>query len=742
MKVYSLSQKKIIDVPDGQSMSYVSPTPAPSPTPTMGSVSNMGQTQKKQPSLLDRIATSIVKTAADSHLGNVVQQGAGMAGMFKNYLDYKLAKTNEQKIKEAKEYTGYRNKVSNLQKTFGFNNDQKTDQFNPVKYAEGISKGAAEGASFVVPGGKLAEGAGVAAKVAQGAKIGATSGALMGYGQSKADNAFDTAVDVVKGGIAGGTIGAGMGAVGGVASKMKGAKSGTQAKIINPEVPASPTMVTKKKEIVDELARMGINGKNAEEVATKVGTKYKELGSQAEEILANSTKSKSLGRLDKVLRKQLNENGEYFIPDDPRYEKLLNRELTLLAKKSENGKLTAKALYEFKNELAAKLNNGFRKEAGDLSSPISDIEGVRLDLWRQIDDQITGIEPEVKTITKDMSVLHKASPGLKKSMEQVKEARPLGIPTGINLNKQLQNTQSVAAGSASLAGRTGEFVGNPKTIKAAVIGRSILPEDQQQTNTPLYEPGGSLTTPIQQQVQGEPSVVETDPNGEWQTMSDGKTYSMDGNWVFDEQADDWIPNQQMIGTASGADQTNPQAPMSLSQYNQALNTLAGQNSTSAVRQYGLLQKERDYYYPETKLSSTAQKRVAILNQSEGIYKMVEDLALGSGTGLGAWFKAKAGGLPGVEGGSEEDLNRVNLALAKGLAGALASEVGVATDRDIERWLGLMPRVEDTMAERKRALSRLATEIMRSRQQIEAQVENPTSTSAGSDMSSYFFGNEQ
>lgn len=729
-------QRLEIDPMTGRPINPVAPTPQP--TPSMGQSGNMDQTTgKKQPNLLDRIARALVKPAVD--YGNLVG-GAG----------YEVFRKGKEILGDKKAY-GYRDESTGewVDVKNPFLTEKELETFSDPK--KGLLEGAKRSAgmaSYFVPGGKLAEGAGVGAKILQGVKVGAEVGGLQGFSQSEGENLEDLATDTVKGGIVGGATGGVVGGVGGVVSKMKGAKGATQAKIINPDVPASPTMVGKKAEIVQELSNMGVKGSTAEEIATNVGKKYKELGSQAEQILANSTKSKSLGRLQTVIKKQLNENGEYFIPDDPRYEKLLERELTLLSKKAENGKLSAKALYDFKNELAGKLNNGFRKEAGDLSSPISDIEGVRLDLWRHIDDQITGIEPEVKTITKQMSILHKASPGLKKSMEQLKEARPLGIPTGLNLNKPLQSAQSKAAGVMSMAGKAGEIASNPNMVKAGVIAGSNIPQDGSQPSgaTPLYEPGGNLTPPSPQtETQGALTVVEQSPDGQWQTMSDGKSYSMDGKWVFDEQMDDWVPNETpMGGEATATNDKNPDAPMSRAEYNTALATLAQRNDTASVRQYGLIQKERDYYYPETKLSANAQKRIGILNQAEGIYSMVQNLALGSGTGVGAWFKSKVGKLPGVEGGSEEDLNRVNLALAKGLAGALASEVGVATDRDIERWLGLMPRVEDTMAERKRALARLAAEIMRSRQQIEAQTENPSSTAVGTDMSSgddissYFF----
>lgn len=685
---------------------------------SMTSTGGVAPQQPQKESFFQRLVKSFVKPVVD--YGSMVG-GAG----------YEVYRAGKSALGDENAYIDKQGKnVANP-----FLNQQELETFSkPGSAALEGTKRAAGMASYFIPGGKLAEGAGVGAKILQGAAMGAKAGGLYGFSQSKANDLEGLATDTVKGSVTGGVTGGVIGGVGGVVSKFKGAKAGTQAKVINPDVPASPTMIAKKKEIVDELGKMGISGKNAEDIASKVGSKYKELGDQAVSILDSSSKTKSWGRLQAVLKKQLNENGEYYIPDDPRYSKLLDRELTLLSKKVDNGKLTAKALYDFKNELASKLNNGFRKESGDLSSPISDIEGVRLDLWKNIDDVITNIEPEVKEITKQMSFLHKASPGLKKSMEAVKEARPLGIPTGLNLNKTLQNIQSNIANIVSGVGGIPDSI--PGAVSNAATKGATMFGISEQSKQPATEPSATFTpgeTPQQQT--GEQPMAEpyVSPDGQWQTLSDGRTVSMDGQWMFDEQADDWVPNTQQGDT--GGNDVNPDAPMSRQQYNQQLAALAGNSSTAAVRQYGLLQKERDYYYPETKLSANAQKRIGILNQSEGIYNMVEGLALGAGTGVGAWFKSKAGKLPGVEGGKEEDLDRVNLALAKGLAGALANEVGVATDRDIERWLGLMPKVTDTMEERQRALQRLKQEIVRSRQQIEAQTQDPMATGG---MQDYFF----
>lgn len=108
--------------------------------------------------------------------------------------------------------------------------------------------------------------------------------------------------------------------------------------------------------------------------------------------------------------------------------------------------------------------------------------------------------------------------------------------------------------------------------------------------------------------------------------------------------------------------------------------------------------------------ANTKKRINAIRGAEIIYKQMEDLALNAPTGVWGKIRAETGTLPGVEGGSAEDLKRQTEGFAKAIASAFAGEVGVATDRDVERWLGLMPKVGDTMAERKRALARLKTQI--------------------------------
>jgi len=120
---------------------------------------------------------------------------------------------------------------------------------------------------------------------------------------------------------------------------------------------------------------------------------------------------------------------------------------------------------------------------------------------------------------------------------------------------------------------------------------------------------------------------------------------------------------------------------------------------------------------EMKIDASGQKRLRALDQAESTYNLVKQLALEAPAGVAGVLKAGIGKIPGVEGGSAEDLQRITDGLAKSIAGAMANEVGMATDRDIERWKGLMPKVGDTLDERKRALARLKQAIDEGRQMV-------------------------
>jgi len=104
------------------------------------------------------------------------------------------------------------------------------------------------------------------------------------------------------------------------------------------------------------------------------------------------------------------------------------------------------------------------------------------------------------------------------------------------------------------------------------------------------------------------------------------------------------------------------------------------------------------------------KRKVILNQSLPVLNTVSQYALTAPTGMRGWWKAQTGKIPGVEGGPAEMLDRQTDGFARLIASAFASEVGVATDKDVRRWKRIMPRPGDTYSERVETMNNLIKQV--------------------------------
>lgn len=76
--------------------------------------------------------------------------GLNTAGMIKDYIDYSLAKTNDEKRKEALSFAERKNKANESFKQFGFDDTKKSgEQFNLGKFIKGSTAGGGELASLV-----------------------------------------------------------------------------------------------------------------------------------------------------------------------------------------------------------------------------------------------------------------------------------------------------------------------------------------------------------------------------------------------------------------------------------------------------------------------------------------------------------------------------------------------------------------------------------------------------------------
>jgi len=300
--------------------------------------------------------------------------------------------------------------------------------------------------SFFVPFGK---GAGIAQKALL---PGFAAGSMAEFGQDDSDLGSILTSGAVGAGTAGilSKLLGGGGKLAKTGEKLESAGKGARAGIVNPKVPISPTAPGKEAKLVDAaLGKFGLKG-SAQAQRTQVDKIFNNLTDEIGTTLDKSKKLVAAPNIKEQLIATLRETGENFVPGDPTHEALLERELTRLLKKSKSGRLTTKAIFEFKNELGGQLGNAFRKTSGELASPLSNPEAVRMDLWSAVDDLLKGLEPGVKELTTDQSLLHRLAPGLTK-----KASETTAIPfTGSRMStKPFQSLQDLLGRGTQAVGK-------------------------------------------------------------------------------------------------------------------------------------------------------------------------------------------------------------------------------------------------------------------------------------------------
>lgn len=181
-------------------------------------------------------------------------------------------------------------------------------------------------------------------------------------------------------------------------------------------VPTGPRDIIREKELLKIADDIGLKGAPNQQ-RLQVAQRFDNLSDEIGQIVDVSDASVSFDDISNQITQKLSEEGDFFVPGEPTFDRILGRELKLLQKKAVKGQLNAKALVSFKRDLSGKLNNFFRKQSGDLSSAVTNVEGVRGDVWKVIDDVITTVEPGVKDLTRQQSQLHKLAPGLRKASQ-------------------------------------------------------------------------------------------------------------------------------------------------------------------------------------------------------------------------------------------------------------------------------------------------------------------------------------
>ncbi len=420
-----------------------------------------------------------------------------------------------------------------------------TNSIEPLKVGAQRGLGVA---SYLVPGGKTAKGA---------IGLGAASGALRGASEN-ADSLEQFAGQTFAGGV-GGAAGGGIAFGAGKALQSAGGKlaSKSAGRNVNPQVASGPKSIVNEKQLQQVADNLGLKGgPNAKR--TQIAQIFDDLNTQIDDVLVRSDAAITVDDGVGALRSNVIDYGTYYVPGDKAYNKLLERELSRLSKSADDGVISVDKLFKFKKDLSGSLNNAFRKEQGSLGSALSMREQVQMDLWRNIDDLITNLEPSVKAATTQQSKLYQLAPGLEKLSKETYNVPIINtkIPTapfraatdaagrGVqNIGKGMGTTGRMLS---KASGGAGQLVGRQAGANLALGGQeqplSLPPVQNTGVNEQLNQPSGQIITPSQAQllVRGGQSV-----NDKWIVHPDGKQ-------IWNPNTQGWMAyNAKAFGGAAG-----------------------------------------------------------------------------------------------------------------------------------------------------------------------------------------------
>ena len=314
--------------------------------------------------------------------------------------------------------------------------------------------------------------------------------------------------------------------------------------------------------------------------------------------------------------------------------------------------------------------------------------------WKSIDDAVRETSPGLKQLLVDQSNIFRAASSLGGARFNPPTFRIAGTSVPASVSKGLEDmagrkmqetggilnkiTESIPQG-----GPTGDVL-TKGSIMSMLSGRG-KPQGQ---NADQYSQNYSGQDDATSDLQHTDSISQGEP-----------ILSPQGQWKWDEESQDWIPN-----TDSGNQSNIPTKEQFKMAMVNDLQTTGGENVAQLKAAYQTV-------YPEVTSSANTNKRKTILNQSVPVLDRVIRSALEAPPGFRGQFMSEIGKIPGVSGGPAEYLRRDTEGFARLIASAFATEVGVATDKDVQRWLNIMPREGDAMEERKRQSQQLISQLI-------------------------------
>lgn len=292
-------------------------------------------------------------------------------------------------------------------------------------------------------------------------------------------------------------------------------------------------------DLVNEARKIGLKG-TPKAMQRQVNTQYQFLTNQIDDILGKSKGSTTVTKMLTKANKEVASKLPLRIDGVPVRSELI-RSMNQLKALSTGGKINAKALHAFKNNLSVDSAFTKLKAGGNLTAK----ETVDLALWRQADDWIKQLAPAAKNLTVRQSKLYDLAHGLGKMTRTPGEAQGIG--------------QLLIRGAAPVA-RSGQNL----------IGRSLLTAGGAQTATGSMIPAGVRGAVGQGVRQG----VYQAPSNLIEALS-GATPPSEAPQGFEDQLDSGITDR-----LGGMGATTPQAQgMTLVEALQQAQQLLGPNES-------------------------------------------------------------------------------------------------------------------------------------------------------------------
>lgn len=446
-------------------------------------------------------------------------------------------------INPAKKYAGMLGEAANLggYKLGGGDMSQYKPRFmseadlgkfaTPGGAATEGAKRIAGAASYVIPGGSTVGGM---------ALRGAASGALNAYSEDQ---------DITSGAV-GGAAG---GVIGGktipwvfrkVGQLFGGAGDRLATSVVQPKVSPSPFAAEEEKAIVQGLQKLGLRG-SPQAQREAMPAVFRQIGDQIDQVLTATPQTVKRDVVKQSVSKALQESINYD-PSIPAYKTAADKFLKQVMKGTQ-ADVDARVLFQTKQNLGKQLSRAFTKiERGN---PLTPQEEVGVAIWGAIDDML----PQgVRSLTRMQSMLYKASTGLATSAKKGVSAPIIGRLPGA-VSEPIQAVESVVGAGMQGVAPAGQKAasGLNAPITSRISGAPSIGEfGGRMLGTQMARPGTSQPT----------EALPPEPQTEQPILSPG------GQWRWDPQSNDWVPNQAQAQTGQMDKQAVAQAMLQNPKY--------------------------------------------------------------------------------------------------------------------------------------------------------------------------------